>query len=300
MKKLICIAALIGAASGTAGAAEVAGESSFHLLTNRCESESHEGPETTPQSPPLNVDDPSTPGCNAWEINVVVDGDFTRAQNSFELPLLDINYGIGDNLQLKYELPYLSNQADGTTSAAVGESKAGIKFMFFEDETSKLQLAAYPQLTFVSSRADVVAKGLASPGNIFTLPVLMAFKIGQTLRGDVDLTANLGYNISTKSDVGNFISASLGVGTPIFRNVSIMGELATEQAMSAIGDEARSQVLKADIGMVGTLSRQFLLFGALGHSLSASDALEHSYGLIGFRLLSSINSSDPRVASAQP
>lgn len=300
MRNLIWIIALSGAVGGTAFAAEVAGESRFHLLTNKCEAESHESAESTPQSPPLNVDDPSTPGCNAWEINVVVDGDFTRSQRSFELPLLDLNYGIGDNLQLKYELPYVNSQSDGTTAAAVGESKAGVKYMFFEDESSKLQLAAYPQLTFVSSKADVVAKGLASPGSIVTLPLLMTIRLGQTLRGDVDLTANLGYNVSTKSDVGNFVSASVGIGTPIFRRVSIMGEFATEQAMSTIADEARSQVVKADIGMVGTLSRNFLLFGALGHSLSASDSLDHSYGLVGFRLLSGSASPDSRVASVQP
>src|SRR3954463_9470128 len=78
----------------------------FHLWSSKCEAEAESGPDATPQSPPLNVDDPATPGCNKWEVNFVVDGDLARSGNEYELPLLDINYGIGDNLQLKYEVPY--------------------------------------------------------------------------------------------------------------------------------------------------------------------------------------------------
>ena len=284
MKRLYFIGIFLVTAT-LAQAAEMSGESHFHLLTARCESEIREGAESTPQSPPLNVDDPSTPGCNVWEINVVVDGDLTREQRTLETPLLDINYGIGDNIQLKYELPYVSDRSQGTGVSAVGESKAGVKYMFFEDEQTKLQFAAYPQLTFVQTSADAVKQGLATPGTIITLPVLMARKIGETTRGDVVATANLGFNISTKPDTANFLSASVGVGTPILRRVSIMGELATEQAMVMIADEARAKIVKAGVGIIGTINDQFLIFGSFGHSLSTSDSYDHTYGLVGFRLL---------------
>ena len=283
MRTLIILAVFITATQGFC--AETGGESRFHLITTKCETEVNDGPETTPQSPPLNVDDPSTPGCNRWEINVVVDGDITHTQRSFEMPLLDINYGIGDNIQLKYELPYMSDVSQGSSVSAVGESKVGIKHMYFEDEQSKLQLATYPQLTFVSSNSDAVSKGLASPGVIVTLPLLMAMKVGKTSRGEVDLTANLGYNISTKDDTADFISASVGLGTPLSQNLSIMGELVTEQAVAVVPDEARAQVVIANVGMMGTISRQFMLFGAIGRSLYASDTQTHTYGLVGFRLL---------------
>lgn len=267
-------------------ASETSSTSRFHLITSHCEAEVEEGPEATPQSPPLEVDDPGTPGCNRWEINVVVGGDIARSQAAWELPLLDINYGIGDNLQLKYELPFLNTVSDGTSQAAIGESRAGIKYQFFGDEDSKLALAIYPQLTLVQANADAVLKGLASPGVIVTLPLLLSRKVGQTSLGEVDLTANFGYNISTKADTADFVSASAGVGTALSNRVAVMGELTTEQGVVSIENQARAQLLRADAGMMTTISRQFLLFGAVGRSLVASDEQDHTYILGGIRLIS--------------
>src|SRR5436190_4558027 len=68
----------------------------FSLLGHECKAD--EGSlETTPGSPPLDVDDPGTPGCNGWEVNIVTTGEFGKGMSA-ETPLLDINYGIGDNI----------------------------------------------------------------------------------------------------------------------------------------------------------------------------------------------------------
>jgi hypothetical protein len=260
-------------------------QSSFHLISFKCEHDADEGAQTTPQSPPLDVDDPGTPGCNAWEINMVVDGNLTSNQNTWELPLLDLNYGIGDTIQLKYEVPFLNQQADGASISAMGESILGIKYMFFNDEQSKTQLAVYPQRTFVGGNADAVTRGLVTPGAITTIPVLMSREIAQTSRGPVSITANLGYNLSTKTDTTDFISAALGIGAPVFRRVGLMAELATQQAIVTDSTGTRQQLLKADIGTMGTLTRNFILFGAIGRSLTASDLSDHSYVVAGFQVL---------------
>ena len=265
---------------------EASAENRFHLFTSKCEPEAAtEGAETTPQSPPLNVDDPATPGCNRWEINVVLDGDFTRSDRSLELPLLDINYGIGDNIQLKYEVPNVNFQSDGVATQAVGESKAGVKYMFYEDEASKLALAVYPQVTFVDASSDAVKKGLASTGSITTLPFLVSKKIGELNGGEVNLSANIGYNISGKSEVKDYVSGAIGIGMPLYRRTSIASELSTEQAVAALPEEARSQLVRAAVGVVGPITKEFLLFGSVGRSLVSSDERDHTYVLAGFRLL---------------
>lgn len=291
----ICCATLLSLAFAVS--AHAVEQSRFHLLSLKCEPEGSDGPEPTPQSPPLVVDDPGTPGCNRWEINVVVSNDNTQSQTNWELPLLDINYGIGDNIQLKYEIPFMSNVSQDSSLSALGESQAGIKYMFFEEEASETQLAIYPQSTFVQSNADVVTKGMASPGSIVTLPVLLSTTIGHTALGKLSLTGNLGYNLSTKADTANFLSAALGVGTPILRNVSLMGELETEQATSRIDDASRAQLLRADLGAMTTISKNFILFGAVGHSLVASDTFEHTYVLAGIQLLAGSGAAhEDRVA----
>src|ERR1041384_7466611 len=104
----------------------------FSLLGHECKGE-EDSLETTPGSPPLDVDDTGTPGCNAWEVNIVTSGEFGKSM-SLETPLLDINYGVGDNIQLKWEVPYLLNRVDGVSKAGVGAAEFGIKYRFYDNE----------------------------------------------------------------------------------------------------------------------------------------------------------------------
>ncbi len=287
----LCVSILSLSAGANESTVEARGESRveshstrsrFHLLTMNCHGEDAEGPESTPQSPPLNVDDPATPGCNRWEINVVADGDISKDQKEFELPLLDINYGIGDNLQLKYEVPYSNSQSGGSSTAQVGESKVGVKYAFFNDEAAELELAFYPQVALITPSDSEESKRLQT---ITTLPVLMTKKLGQVTQGDVSLTANLAYNLSKKPDTKDFIAASVGIGLPLTNRLSAMTEIATEQSFASDEEGNRAAVIKANLGVVTTLSKKFLVFASIGHSITSSDGADHEYGLIGFRVL---------------
>src|SRR6202167_3514122 len=55
--------------------------------------------------PPFRTDDPETPGNQHWEINFGWIGDRNPADGGYQVPDFDINYGLGDRIQLKYELP---------------------------------------------------------------------------------------------------------------------------------------------------------------------------------------------------
>lgn len=260
-------------------------ESRFHLLSMKCEAEAGDSLETSPQSPPLDVDDPGTPGCNKWEINLLTNGDFTRAENKFELPLLDINFGIGDNLQLKYEVPMEKTQSSESSHSNVGNSKVGVKYMFFEDEESKLQVAFYPQMDFVTPGPKDSNIDLESSGNIVTLPFLLSKKIGETKKGDVMLTANVGYNISSRADTKNSVFLLTGIGMPLLKKISMMGELSTEQALKKNSDDIREQLVKANFGLVAPINKRFFLYGSLGRSLFSSDGEKHTYALAGIRFV---------------
>jgi hypothetical protein len=280
------VASLLGFAQARADevsteTAAGASESHFHLLSTKCEVENESGPESTPQAPPLEVDDPGTPGCNRWEINVTLEGEFTRAENNYQLPHLDVNYGVGDNIQLKYEAPYMVSSGPGGTQNALGESTAGVKVQFYENEG--IEYGVYPQLTFVQANASIVQQGLATPGAIVTLPVLMAKTVGKNAFGDIRMTANLGYNISSKADTKDFVSALIGIGSPISNKAAVMAEFSTEQAVSKL-DGTRDQLFKTDVGVMATISKSLLVFGAVGHSLYASDSLQHTYALTGLRI----------------
>jgi hypothetical protein len=68
--------------------------------------------------PPFITDDPGTPGNHHWEINFGWIGNHNPGQSYYEIPDVDINYGWGDRIQLKYELPL----AAGTDAAEERDS----------------------------------------------------------------------------------------------------------------------------------------------------------------------------------
>ena len=94
--------------------------------------------------PPFRTDDPETPGNRHWEINFGWDGDRNPAGGNYQVPDFDINYGLGDRIQLKYELPIAIEEirpqpATSTEPAqaghvigGIGESLLGIKWRFYE------------------------------------------------------------------------------------------------------------------------------------------------------------------------
>jgi hypothetical protein len=94
--------------------------------------------------PPFRTDDPETPGNRHWEINFGWIGDRNPAAGAYQVPDFDINYGLGDRIQLKYEIPIAieETRAQPATATApavpgqviggLGESLLGIKWRFYE------------------------------------------------------------------------------------------------------------------------------------------------------------------------
>src|SRR5271170_2899855 len=85
--------------------------------------------------PPFRTDDPETPGNKHWEINFGWVGDRNPAAGAYQVPDFDFNYGLGDRIQLKYELPIAMEETrvtpgpdglppvpDETIVAGLGES----------------------------------------------------------------------------------------------------------------------------------------------------------------------------------
>lgn len=209
-------------------------------------------------------------------------GDLGKAM-SFETPLFDINYGIGDNIQLKVEAPFQFIRSDGVTRSGVGAAEVGIKHRFFADESHDMTIAVYPQLEFAIP--GTAAADDDSP--IIKLPVLLSTKIGETGKGDVMITANLAYNLSTSADGRDIISAAFGIGFPLSKSIAMMVEGTTEQSLGNNMAGVRETMYKANVGFLGKVNSHLLWFGAVGESYIASDAGDttHTCMVAGFRLL---------------
>jgi len=94
--------------------------------------------------PPFRTDDPETPGNKHWEINFGWIGERNPAAGAYQVPDFDFNYGLGDRIQLKYELPIAIEETQpqsatrtdpavpGHVIGGLGESLLGIKWRFYE------------------------------------------------------------------------------------------------------------------------------------------------------------------------
>lgn len=142
--------------------------------------------------PPLITDDPDTPGNHRWEINVGFTQESIATRTNFEIPLFDFNYGAGDHLQLKFQFPYALQTGGPDAYVGLGNSQAGVKWRFLDEDHNGVSMSTYPQFTFTSSGASV-REGLAESGWQMFLPIETSKSFGK-----FQVDAEAGYNIQQR------------------------------------------------------------------------------------------------------
>jgi hypothetical protein len=121
--------------------------------------------------PPVVTDDPDTPGDGHWEINVGAIGEHTRNGWAIAAPDADINYGWGDHVQLKVDVPWTTNHERGEPwKSGLGTGFVGVKWRFIDQENTGFAMSTYPQFGHSILRAST-RRGLAGHGSEFFLPI---------------------------------------------------------------------------------------------------------------------------------
>jgi hypothetical protein len=139
--------------------------------------------------PPLLTDDPGTPGNGNWEINIAYTVERRLAEHEYEAPVLDINYGLGDRIQLKYQVPYLVRAENGSRArTGLGDSLFGVKWRFLENKKLDVDISTYPQLEINNPVSHSLDRGLVERGPGFLLPIEITKKLGP-----LDLNGEGGY-----------------------------------------------------------------------------------------------------------
>jgi hypothetical protein len=204
--------------------------------------------------PPMVSDDPGTPGDGHYEINVAVLLDRTSSASSYEAPLIDFNYGLGDRLQLKLETPYAIDGAPHRSG--VGNGLAGVKWRFFDDDDG-WQVSTYPQVQFNYPGVDSDRRGLADRGTSYFLPVE-----AQRLVGPIELGFEVGRWIRPDDDSW---TAGVVVGRQITERVELIAELHEERLIAS----SRGERL-IDVGSRVKLSPHFNFLASVGRDLHNS------------------------------
>src|SRR6266487_1583012 len=96
--------------------------------------------------PPFVTDDPEPPPPGGWEVNVPFILERAPGKTEMDAPLFDLNYGL-PNIQLKLEFPIeIAHEDSNGTAAGLGDMLLGVKWRFFNNEKSQLQIGMYSQL----------------------------------------------------------------------------------------------------------------------------------------------------------
>jgi hypothetical protein len=139
--------------------------------------------------PPFLTNDPGTPGNANWEINLGSMQTVSRGAGTYQIPQIDLNFGLGDRIQLTYEVPYIVQTSTGEAlETGWGNAYPGVKWRFFDQgEDGGWQISTFPQ---IETGGSVLAreKGIATPGPRFLVPVEVSKRVGP-----LDLDFEAGY-----------------------------------------------------------------------------------------------------------
>lgn len=128
--------------------------------------------------PPYLTTDPGTPGQANWEINLGSMQTIRQGLSSYEVPLIDVNFGVGDRIQLSFQVPYVLQTSSGQPQRT-GWSNAltGVKWRFLDHGEGGWQISTFPQF---QTKGSTLAQrnGIAGNGPRFFLPVEISKRIG--------------------------------------------------------------------------------------------------------------------------
>lgn len=175
-------------------------------------------------APPMNTNDPDTPGNGHWELNFAAAHTRTSGGHETELPIFDFNYGVGENIQVSYVIAWLSAHENGAGSeSGLTNSNVGLKWRFRDGDKGGFAASVYPQLEFNNPGSSSERKGLADTGMSLALPV-------QLQRDFPGCTLGLeaGYVLHAKRandwfygvSVGREFTQSLTLGVELFGNAT--------------------------------------------------------------------------------
>lgn len=164
------------------------------------------------------TDDPFTVGANNWEINLLPTMERVRGSTLYEAPNVDVNYGVGNRIQLKLEVPWVVSTVSGaSTQSGLGNVGIGMRYRFIDESKYGFAMSTYPAFEFAGF-ASSVRRGVADPGRSFFLPV----EIAKTVNG-LGVNGEIGYLFEQDGD-GSW-QYGLLFGRDASEKVELLGEL---------------------------------------------------------------------------
>jgi hypothetical protein len=254
--------------------------------------------DATPQSPPLETDDPGVPDKGEYEINLTTQADFSKQLRAFDFFLVDANYGVLPNIsghelptQVKLEFPLSGAKVPGDPmKVGVGAAKFGLKLNFYNNNHQGLYISFYPQIEFAVPGAHPYEKGLAEPGQTLFLPLL----VQKEFRHFTFVTngiINQPLNDPARDTTGTL---SFALGRAITRHTAAMAEFRCNSSF----DFQQERLLIVNAGLMRRIRDNVVLYLNVGRSVFADEDIRqiettrHIYVGAGVKFLLTPNNAD--------
>lgn len=212
--------------------------------------------------PPLSIDDPGILDPGKFEIIFAGTMETRPSGDSYEFPVLDVSYGVSDNIQVAAVASRAIVNPEGeSTKSDLGLGAAGIKWRFLNQGRLQMSTAPYYEL---SLRDGAVDRGVVDDTHAWTLPVEFQYEFASWR-----LNAEVGY--SWLRDEKDEWAYGIAAAVPLTERLEMMAEI-HGGADRKFRDNGHSYLVGADFA----LSERFHLLASLGSSFheSGNDDLE--------------------------
>jgi hypothetical protein len=224
--------------------------------------------------PPFLTNDPGTPGDANWEINIASMNTLTRGAASYQTPQIDLNFGLGNRVQLTYEMPYiLQSNAGQPRAGGWGNGYPGLKWRFLDQGENGWQMSLFPQVETSGSPLSRRSE-IAEPGPRYLLPL----EVTRTI-GGLGIDVEVGYYVAGHGPKERILG--LVVGRPVTERLELGAELYDDHA-----DGAAPHATTLDLGGRYRLRPGMLALFMAGRSVNGlGDGQPTFIGYVGIQLL---------------
>jgi hypothetical protein len=213
------------------------------------------------------TDDPGTPGPGKWENNLALAFEHRSDETAYDLPAIDLNYGVGEHIQLTLQTaPVLLKRDDHGPIGGLGETEAAVKWRFLDEEKSGVDVSMFPRIIFNITQSSV-RRGLAEDGTRFQLP----FQIAKTF-GPWHADAEFGARAITVGR-SEWLYGTVA-GYDLAKSTMLMAELQGTSRMNFSRD-----VLTVNFGLRHQFTEHQILIISMGHEIRSPG---QSLALIGY------------------
>ena len=204
------------------------------------------------------TDDPGTPGNRHFEINLAVAFDHRPAETSWDAPAIDLNYGLGERIQLTLQTaPVILKRNGHGPIGGLGGVEAAVKWRFLDQGEDGFLVSMFPRVLFNPVQSSV-RRGLAEDGTRVQWPVQIAKKVGV-----IDLDLECGPLVSTVSR-SEWLYGIVG-GIDLGKAMAVMAELHGTARTNFARD-----VLTVNLGVRQKLTDTRILIISLGHDVRSA------------------------------